>query len=137
VSKQKEYEIPEARQNEFDLRVHMRDPKGRLLKVQPYSLHVKEGVRYFERPVGSHNLFFENNEPAGRLVIDDKGKRTVEKGAPHQEWNPPQSASDKLYSDYKKATSELEAARAELEAIRKEAKYKEVEKKATKPEEKK
>lgn len=52
----------------FDLKTHHFDPKGRLLQKTPYTLYVEGGVKYFEQPVGSGNLFNEGGDPAGRIT---------------------------------------------------------------------
>ena len=50
--------------NKFDLRTHLFDNQGRLVKKNHYVLRVINGVSYYERPVNSGNLWFENNQPA-------------------------------------------------------------------------
>ncbi len=92
----------------FDLRTHLRDKKGRLLKTQPYRLHMRGSQKYFERPLNSGNLFYENGEHAGRLtngIVDAKAK--------HIEYTPPLSGSEKM-------AAELESLRAELDQIKRE-----------------
>lgn len=88
-----------AEQKAFDTTVHIRDVKsGKLLKTQSYRLRVVNGVRQYERPVGSGNLWFENGEPANE----------------HKEYIEPTSASEMLAV----AAAEAAELRAELAAIK-------------------
>lgn len=60
-------EHPQKNPGSFDLRTHVKDAKtGRLLYEQNYDLHIVGGVKYFERPCGSGNLWYESGEAAGR-----------------------------------------------------------------------
>lgn len=54
----------------FDLRTHVRDSKGRVVKKQPYRLKIEAGRRLFERPVGSGMWYYEN----GEMTPDTKKK---------------------------------------------------------------
>lgn len=107
--------------SKFDSRVHIRDERGNLVLVQPYKLHVISGSKYYERPVGSGNLWLENGQPAGRMV-----KGEVKEGLAHEEWITPKTGADKLYEDLAKKTQQYEAAMKELEAIKKEQKFKQL-----------
>ncbi len=49
----------------FDHRVSIRDPKTRrVIKYQPYRLRIKAGVKLYERPVGSGNMWLEDGTHA-------------------------------------------------------------------------
>lgn len=73
----------------FDLRVHIREPKtGKLVDVRPYKLHIIQGTRYFERPVGSWEFFSENGEaveinklPAELLINNPKAPKPIQEKA--------------------------------------------------------
>lgn len=80
----KEYQIPEWQGDGFDLRVSIKHPKtGRILKHQPYRLHVSaEFGHVFER--GGH-FFFENGVELGeddskkfRSAIQSKARKLAE-----------------------------------------------------------
>lgn len=63
--KPKIQESPEWSGEGFDLRTHVRDANtGRILKLQPYRMKIKDGVETFERPVGSGNLWFRDGSAA-------------------------------------------------------------------------
>lgn len=98
----------------FDLRTSVRDGKsGKIVKKQPYRLHVVAGKQFFERPVGSGNLWFLNGEPAGQ-VIDGK----VKSGEPHHEWTAPGELEKQgIFAEKDKRIASLEA---ELRAIKQE-----------------
>lgn len=108
----------------FDLATHKRDKYGRVLQINPYRLHVIDGLKGFERPVGSGNLWYENNEPMGRLkeVVDEKTKkvtRSFEIGAPHVEYVPPLTADQKIAqenAEQKTKNAALESELAQLKA---------------------
>jgi hypothetical protein len=109
--------------DKFDLVVQKRDRKtGRVTEVNPYVLRVHQGVQYFERPKGSGNLFFGNNEPAGRY---DKGRFLVgANAAEHVEWVKPLTDEDKVKQAVAAQAAENERLRAELNEIKREAKFK-------------
>lgn len=46
----------------FDLTTQKLNKKGKVIANQPYRLFVENGVRKFERPVGSGIMYTENNE---------------------------------------------------------------------------
>jgi len=104
---------------DFDLVVHKRDAKtGRVTQVQPYRMFSRDGIEYFERPKGSGNLFFRNNEPAGRM-IEDK----IKKGEKHLEWAAPLNADQQLAQQHASQAQELAKVKAELEEMKREEKY--------------
>ena len=48
-----------------------RDPKtGKVMKLNPFTIIVHKGVRFYEWPKASKNLWFENRAFAGRLGDD-------------------------------------------------------------------
>jgi len=103
----------------FDLIVQHRDKKtGRVVSENPYRMRKHEGVSYFERPKGSGNLFFENNEPAGRYA---EGKFLP--NAPHIEWAAPLSEDEKIKQAVAAAQDEAARLKAELAEIKREQKY--------------
>lgn len=114
--------------NKFDLKVHHRTRKGHLIKVDPYNLYIDKGTHYYERPILSGNLFFENNAPAGRIERDfDKNGNIISEKfdftAAHKEYVPPVTGAEKLAAEnadlqakYAQAQAELAAIKAELEA---------------------
>lgn len=100
---------------EFDLRTHLRDEKsGVVVRKNPYRLYYREGIQYFERPVGSGNLWFKSGEPAGRMI--DNKIQEVE----HVAYNPPPTADEKLAMDLIVKDGKIAQLERELEAIRKE-----------------
>ena len=56
----------------FSLKTHYRDKEGRIIKTDIYRLHVIAGSKYFERPAGSFNFFFEdgNTIPVDKLPAE-------------------------------------------------------------------
>ena len=65
--------------NKFDLRTHLWDGQGHLMKKNLYTKYVIKGEEFYERPVNSGNLWTGGNQPAGRLARRDK---------PHPELGP-------------------------------------------------
>ena len=109
----------------FDLVVQHRDTRGRVQKVNPYRCFVNDGEKLFERPKGSGNLFLENNEPAGRVIItlSDDGKTQTKKfdrKAAHIEYVSPLVGMEKLANEKAGLQAENEKLKLELEQIRKE-----------------
>ena len=103
----------------FDLRTHYFDSQSkRLSHVNSYRLHTIDGVQYFERPKGSLNLFYKNNEAAGRLI--DPIKMKVDTAAAHEEWVAPLSADQKEAAKTVATAAENVKLRKELEQIKKE-----------------
>lgn len=110
---------------EFNIKVHHRDKKGMLIDVTPYNLYVKGGIQYFERPIGSGNLFFENKEPAGRVerVTDEKGHihPKFDFEAKHQAYVAPRDEQAQMAHDLESEKLANEALRKELALIKAEA----------------
>lgn len=107
----------------FDIVVHKRDAKtGRVTSVNPYTLRIHNAVEYFERPKGSGNLWFKNNEPAGRY---EAGRFLVgASAAEHKEWVAPLSELDKIAQATASMQAENAKLQAELNEIKREAKFK-------------
>lgn len=113
---------PEEKESEgFDIRVHYVDGATRkVTHKNPYRMHVVKGVQYFERPVGSLNLFYKDGSPAGRL--DEKAlaknKMEVLVGAAHVEWVAPKSESELREMEYQAAIKKSAALEKELAAMK-------------------
>lgn len=97
----------------FDLRVTIRDGKtGEVIRKQPYRIHMRGDSRYYERPVKSGNLFFEDGKEAGRLIPGDKGKTVIDAKAKHIE------VPAEVPKDLKALEEQNEELRAEVAAMR-------------------
>lgn len=46
----------------FDLTVHRRNSKGKVVNIMPYRLYIKDGQQRFERPPGSGYFYGANGE---------------------------------------------------------------------------
>lgn len=103
---------------DFDPRVvHERDPLTRRIKrVNAYKMICYKGIRYYEWPKGSRNLWWEDRTPAGRL---DENNEPV-RGAEHIAWEAPRTMADGLQEELKAKDFENEQLRKELEMIKKE-----------------
>ncbi len=109
--------------NHFDMITHETDSRGRVRGTNLYRLHQKDGNSYFERPVGSGNLFYENNEPAGRVIVAmDKRGRIVGKKydfeAAHVAFKKPIDAQTELEQKLMDSEAKNAAMAKELAAIR-------------------
>lgn len=99
----------------FDLKTHDTDRlTGKISLVNPYTLHIINATQYYERPIGSKNLWYLNGEPAGRLT----GPTEVDAKAKHVEYKAPLSGTEKMAQELSAKDLELAAARAELAAIK-------------------
>ena len=112
-------------EKKFDLKVTYRkeyhDREGRKqLKVwhDPYIMRQHKGTQLFERPVGSHNLFYADGEPAGRW--DPKDPERWKPEAKHVEWTPPKVAEEKDPSVVAQKDAKIRALEMELASIRRE-----------------
>lgn len=111
--------------NQFDLVTHRWDTQGHLIAKNPYRKFINEQGTFYERPVGSGNLWLENNQPAGRVEykINEKGHiydKAFVVGAPHKQWTPPPTGAEMVTQQLEEAQAKLALAEAELRAIRKE-----------------
>lgn len=121
-AKQLEY-VPDP--NKFDLQTHAWDAQGHLVRENPYRSYIIEGRQYFERPVNSGNLWFENNQPAGRvdLTFNDKGhiiKKDFKFDEPHRDYVAPLNGAEKVHYELEQERSRVAALEAELASIKKE-----------------
>lgn len=111
--------------NKFDLRTHIWDAQGTLVSKNPYRSFIIEGRQYFERPVNSGNLWYENNQPAGRVELEfnDKGhiaKKTFDFAADHKDYVAPLTGHEKIHYELEHERSRVAQLEAELAMIRKE-----------------
>lgn len=113
----------------FDLRVQVWDPRtGALRKHQPYrafGCKAGEGTRlYFERPVGSGNLFFKSGQEAGRFAgFTKQGDPIIDEKAAHVDFVPVETQDDKLRKLMLVKDDKITALEKELSAIRRDKKY--------------
>lgn len=123
---------PQQTEPKFDLATHKRDKYGKVVEINPYRLHIIEGQRAFERPINSGNLWYENNQPMGRLKTEfnEKTKKkvfSIELGAPHIEYVPPPTTDQVVAQEISATKQENESLKQELAALKAES---EAEKKA-------
>ncbi len=115
----------EVKETKFNLRTHVWDARGRLKSRNNYRLHVENGAQYFERPVNSGNLFYENNEPAGRVefIKDEKGRshKKFDFDAEHRAYTAPLTGHEKMHFENESLKSENAKLLAELQAIKAES----------------
>lgn len=115
--------VEEVTPEGFDLRVDFRHPKtGLVVKRNPYVLRtVKEGggsVSYFERPVGSGNIWDAKGNAIGRWdKTKPEGERFL-KGEKHIEWTPPETADQKLARESAANSARIKELEMELAAIK-------------------
>jgi hypothetical protein len=118
-------EVPARVGTGFDLRVNIKDGKtGEMIKTQPYNRHCVGTKTYYERPIGSGNLFWESGEAAGRWVRNPDFK----KGTGNVEFMPDEAAAHIFYDEEKTVKFSQEAAnevlaentalKAELDALK-------------------
>lgn len=127
--KPKVIEHPERNPSEgFDLRTHIKDAKtGKLIRVQPYTRRVVNSVVYYERPVGSGNLFFESGLAAGRRIPDSKDAKgnvtyKIDEQASHIEYVASitqERTMDGVVDENEALRKELAALKAEKEMLEK------------------
>lgn len=106
--------------NKFDLMTHHWNGQGEISRTNLYTCHVVDGNKYFERPINSGNLWFENNQPAGRVLYKN-GVKSIDATAEHISYTAPLEGAEKLHFELENTRTELEAAREELAAIKAEA----------------
>lgn len=106
--------------NKFDLVVQRWDNQGNLAgPPNHYRTHIQGDAKYYERPVGSGNLWHENNQPAGRVTYVD-GKKSFDTDAAHIDYVAPLSGHAKLHFEAEAARNRVAELEAELASIRKE-----------------
>jgi len=103
--------------NKFDLRTHIWDGQGQLVRKNLYTNHCVEGRNYFERPIHSGNLWYENNTPAGRVEYVN-GVKSIHEGAPHKEFTPIPDGDDALIHALEAEKARSADLAAELAAIK-------------------
>ena len=113
----------------FDLQVTHRDEKtGVVVRKNPYVLRVVQAPdggksRYWERPVGSGNLFDKKGNPIGRWEKDPKsGKGRFIASAEHVEFTPPETDDQKLARSVVERDVRIAELEKELANIRNEGK---------------
>lgn len=131
----------EIKKQGFDLTVNHRDEKtGLITHSDPYILRVVAGQgseknRYWERPVGSGNLWDKKGNPCGRWDMSlPVGKRYVADAA-HVAFERPLTGDQLLARDLMAKDAENAALRAEIAAIKKESAPAKVAKQAAIPKE--
>lgn len=107
----------------FDLRTHIWDARGKLVKTNNYRKFIMGGEEYYERPVNSGNLWHGNNQPAGRMefTFGPDGKISSKKlclGEPHKEFTAPLSANERIEFEVQQLRADNERIAAELAAIK-------------------
>lgn len=111
---------PEA-EKKFNTKTHYFDKRGRLKARNLLRAHIVAGTTYYERPVNSGNLWYENDTPAGRVefLTDDKGKKkkSIDFNAAHKVYVKPMEGEEKLSFENQNLKSENEAILAELKAM--------------------
>ncbi len=105
----------------FDIKVQHRNVKtGRIQQNNTYRLHIVQGKRYFERPLGSGHLYYETGEAAGQIEWENEGKKKVIKeGVAHRAYNRPLTVNEQMQREFDgRGTKivDLETKIAELEA---------------------
>jgi hypothetical protein len=115
----------ESDPNKFDLIVDRWDAQGnRVGGRNTYRKYIQNGSEYYERPVNSGNLWFENNTPAGRVICEfnDKGhivKKEFDFTAKHVAFIPAPTGAEKIAAQLASEQAANAALRAELDAIKK------------------
>lgn len=116
------YGKPEEKKSEgFDLRTHYIDPATRKVSHKnPYRMHAIKGVQYFERPVGSLNLFYKDGSPAGRIDEEalKKNRWEVLVDAPHVDWVAPKTEAELREQQYEQAIARSKELEKELAAMK-------------------
>jgi hypothetical protein len=84
----------------------------------PYRLWVVRNVEYFERPVGSGNLYSKDGKPAGRLTNIKNVE--IDREAAHIEWSAPKTEEDMKEIKYAELQKRITEYEAELTSIKKE-----------------
>lgn len=120
ATKRLEY-VPDPQK--FDLRTHVWDQQGTLVKKNPYRAHIVDARTVFERPVNSGNLWGENNQPAGRVECEfgENGaiaKKSFVWDAPHKEYTAPLTGAEALHYQLEQEKQRNAALEGELAQLR-------------------
>lgn len=117
----KQLEI-EVDPNKFDLRTHVWDAQGALVRKNLYTNHCVEGRNYFERPIKSGNLWYANNQPAGRVDYikgpDGKTIKKIDEQAAHTVFTPELEGDEALLYALEQEKNRSTALEQELAAIK-------------------
>jgi hypothetical protein len=104
--------------------VHYVDPKTRRVEKEVhFRCHVEKGVRYYEWPKSSGNLWFGDRTAAGRWETAKNGALEVIVGAKHKDWVAPLTDDQKLARDYNSVMQENARMKQELNSIKKEQSF--------------
>lgn len=109
--------------HKFDLRTHIWDSQGRLVKKNLYTLYVINGEQYYERPINSGNLWTGGNQPIGRIErkFGPKGEilsRNFDHSAPHEEYTPELIGDEAIMYQLEQERAHRVKLEAELAAIK-------------------
>lgn len=118
-----EEKVPYQDPNRFNLRTHETDARGRVRGSNLYRMYVRDGTQVFERPVNSGNLFYENNQPAGRVEIERNPagkitKKTFDFEAEHKAYRTPANKQEEMEMKLMESDARAAAAEKELAAIK-------------------
>jgi hypothetical protein len=109
--------------NKFDLRTHVWDTQGNLVRKNTYRAYMVDGRTLFERPVNSGNLWGENNQPAGRVELEfgENGKiskKTFKFEEEHKEYTTPLQGADALHYELEQQKERNSSLQKELDQIK-------------------
>lgn len=110
--------------DKFDLVTHRWDQSGNLIYKNLYRKFIIDRNEYYERPVNSGNLWYENNQPAGRVEykVNEKGHifdKVFNHSAEHKAYTAPASPQE-LGEQLLSSQAENNRLKSELAAILKE-----------------
>lgn len=108
----------EDRSGDFDLRSRITNAEGEVEQQQDYFIYIEGGQKYFERPLGSGNLFYANGESAGRVEKDENKKNSFDTQAEHKDFKAPADPNAEAEEKLKHSQAELAAMKKELSAIK-------------------
>ena len=106
--------------------VDIRDPHTKqIVERRAYTLMVHKGVRFYEYPQGSGNLWYEPDIEAGKLPVAAGRivKGEITEGAPHVEWKAPVTEADIVHVELAKERQKSEAILKELEELKREKQF--------------
>ncbi len=109
--------------SKFDLVTHRWDSQGQQVINNPYRMFIRDGNKLFERPVNSGNLWFETNQPAGRIecTFNDKGhiiEKRFDDKAEHKTYSAPLKGMEKAHYELEQQRARNAELEAELAAIK-------------------
>ena len=110
----------------FDLRTHYWNGQGQLEKKNLYTCYVIDGSSYYERPVGSGNIWLENNQPGGRVSMVN-GQPKIDPTAKHIDFSPKLEGNEAIAYELEMQRQKNVELEAELASIRAERAPKSVE----------